>query len=238
MNERLQKVVARSGLCSRRAAEELIREGRILVDGTVAHLGQKIDPEVERVEVDGISLPVEPGLVYYLLNKPPGVISTAEDTHGRPTVLDLVPGETRVFPVGRLDQASEGLILLTNDGDLAQHVTHPSRGVTKTYAALVAGMPKPAEVRRLTQGVELDDGPARAIAARILDSSDGNTMLEIVMGEGRKREVRRMCEAIGAPIVRLFRSAIGPLQDVNLKSGEWRHLTITEIRSLYGTTVE
>ena len=107
MNERLQKVVARSGLCSRRAAEELIREGRILVDGTVAHLGQKIDPEAERVEVDGIALPVEPGLVYYLLNKPPGVISTAEDTHGRPTVLDLVPGETRVFPVGRLDQASE-----------------------------------------------------------------------------------------------------------------------------------
>lgn len=236
MNERLQKVVARSGLCSRRAAEELIRAGRIKVDGSVAHLGQKIDPALERVEVDEVALPVAPGLVYFLLNKPAGVVSTAEDTHGRTTVVDLVPEGARVFPVGRLDLDSEGLILLTNDGDLAQHITHPSNRVTKTYTALVHGTPKPADVRRLIDGVELDDGPARAVSARIVDALGENTMLEIVMGEGRKREVRRMCSAIGLPVITLFRSAIGPLRDGNLKSGEWRPLTIDEVRSLYGTT--
>jgi 23S rRNA pseudouridine2605 synthase len=233
LNERLQKVIARSGLCSRRNAELLIGERRVVVDGTIAHLGQKIDPEIERIEVDGVALPVAPGLVYFLLNKPQGVISTAEDTHARQTVVDLVPRETRVFPVGRLDQDSEGLILLTNDGDLAQHITHPSNQVTKTYAALIQGLPKPGQVRSLADGIELDDGLARAISARIVDSSGGNTMIEIVMGEGRNREVRRMCEAIGFPVVRLFRTAIGPLKDGNLKSGGWRSLSIDEIRSLY-----
>ncbi len=237
MNERLQKVVARSGLCSRRAAEELIRAGRITVDGVLAHLGQKIETNEEKVEVDGIALPVAPGLVYYLLNKPAGVISTAEDTHGRATVVDLVPAEPRVFPVGRLDQDSGGLLLLTNDGDLAQRITHPSHGVTKTYAVLVEGSPRAAEVRSLTRGVQLDDGPAQAIAARIVESMDGMTLLELVMGEGRKREVRRMCEAIGCSVTALFRTAIGPLKDGNLREGEWRSLTIEEVRSLYGASV-
>ena len=227
-------MVARSGLCSRRAAEELIRAKRITVDGIVAHLGQKLDPEIEKVAVDGVPLPVASGLVYYLLNKPKGVISTAEDTHDRPTVLDLVPREPRVFPVGRLDLNSQGLILLTNDGDLANHVTHPRFGVTKTYKALVRGKPTNSEVRRLREGVDLDDGPARAIQARIVDSTDQTTLLEIVMGEGRKREVRRMCEAIGAPAMTLFRSAIGSVHDGELKEGEWRRLTLEEIRSLYG----
>lgn len=238
MNERLQKVMARSGLCSRRNAELMIGAGRVVVDGTVAHLGQKIDPATERVEVDGVALPVAPGLVYFLLNKPPGVISTAEDTHDRQTVVDLVPRETRVFPVGRLDQDSEGLILLTNDGDLAQHITHPSNQVTKTYAALIHGRPRPGEVRRLADGIELEDGLARAISARVVDSSGDNTMIEIVMGEGRNREVRRMCEALGFPVVRLFRTAIGPIKDGNLKSGDWRNLSIDEIRLLYAAGSE
>jgi 23S rRNA pseudouridine2605 synthase len=234
LKERLQKAIARSGLCSRRAAEDLIRAGRVEVDGTAAHLGQKIDVEVEKVEIDGIPLPVAPGLVYYLVNKPQGVVSTALDTHDRPTVVALVPSEPRVFPVGRLDQDSEGLILLTNDGALAQHVTHPSGGVTKTYAVLVLGRPTPAAVRRLTEGVDLDDGLARAVSARIVDANADNTMLEIIMREGRKREVRRMCASIGAPVLTLFRSAIGPLRDGALRKGDWRALTVDEIRSLYG----
>lgn len=236
MIERLQKVIARAGLCSRRAAEELIREGRVTIDGTVAHLGQKIDPETEKVQVDGVPLPVAPDLVYYLLNKPVGVVSTAEDTHGRRTVVDLVPAEPRVFPVGRLDQDSTGLIVMTNDGDLAHHITHPSGEVTKTYAVLLDRTVSPADVRRLVEGVDLDDGPAAALSARILDRLSDRTLLEIVMGEGRKREVRRMCEAIGAEVVTLFRSAIGPLTDGDLREGQWRLLSIEEVRSLYGAS--
>lgn len=236
MIERLQKVIARAGLCSRRAAEELIREGRVVIDGTVAHLGQKIDPETEKVLVDGVPLPVAPDLVYYLLNKPVGVVSTAEDTHARRTVVDLVPAEPRVFPVGRLDQDSTGLIVMTNDGDLAHHITHPSREVTKTYAVLLDRTVSPADVRRLVEGVDLDDGPAAALSARILDRLSDRTLLEIVMGEGRKREVRRMCEAIGAKVVTLFRSAIGPLTDGDLREGQWRVLSIEEVRSLYGAS--
>lgn len=228
--------MARSGLCSRRRAEELIRDGRVTVDGTVAHLGQKIDPAREKMQVDGVALPIAPDLVYYLLNKPAGVVSTAEDTHTRRTVVELVPDHPRVFPVGRLDQNSTGLILLTNDGDLAQHVTHPSNGVTKTYAVLVEGAISTAETRRLVEGVELEDGQARALAARVLDRSGDQTLLEIVMGEGRKREVRRMCDAIGVGVVTLFRTAIGPLADGDLREGQWRELTIEEIRSLYGTS--
>jgi len=238
LNERLQKVVARSGLCSRRAAEELIRAGRITVDGSIAHLGQKIDPSVEKVEVDRIPLPVAPGLVYYLLNKPTDVVSTADDTHGRRTVVDLVPSEPRVFPVGRLDQDSQGLMVLTNDGDLAQHLTHPSHGVTKTYMVLVKGRMQPREVGLLKQGVELEDGLARAKSARVVDTTNDTTLLELIMTEGRKREIRRMCEAVGAQVVTLFRSAIGPLKDGSLREGEWRPLSIEEVRSLFGESGE
>ncbi len=238
MSERLQKVMARSGLCSRRSAEELIRAGRVTVDGVPAHLGQKIDVEQVAVEVDGIALPVAPGLVYYLLNKPVGVVSTAADTHGRPTVVDLVPAEPRVFPVGRLDQDSHGLILLTNDGEFAQRVTHPGFGVVKTYTVLADGRLSQSAVRRLVEGVVLEDGIARALDARVIDRLGDQTLLELTMGEGRKREIRRMCDAVGAPVVDLFRTAIGPLRDPGLKSGEWRLLDIGEIRSLYAGTGE
>lgn len=233
---RLQKLIAHSGITSRRGAEEMIRAGRVTVDGSPAHLGQKVERESVRVEVDGVPLPIRPGLVYYLLNKPVGVVSTARDPRGRPTVIDLVPPDPPVYPVGRLDADSEGLLVLTNDGDLTNLITHPSYGVTKTYTVLIDGMPTQAQVRSLVAGVDLEDGPAAAISARLIDSSRNRALLEMTMGEGRKREVRRMCEAIGFPVVRLFRIAIGPLTDPDLKSGEWRTLTMEEVRSLYAAT--
>jgi pseudouridine synthase len=205
-----------------------------MVDGEPAHLGQKIDPETARVEIDGIPLPVRPDLEYILLNKPPGVISTAADTHGRTTVLDLVDAATRLYPVGRLDADSEGLILLCNDGELTERLTHPRFEVPKTYLAMVEGAPGRAELRRLTDGVELDDGPAAARSARIVDATDTQTLVEVVMTEGRNREIRRMFDAIDHPVVRLVRTAIGGLTDQRLKPGEWRPLATHEIRILYG----
>jgi pseudouridine synthase len=230
---RLQKLIAHSGITSRRGAEEMIKAGRVTVDGVAAHLGQKVMRESAVVEVDGVRLPIRPDLVYYLVNKPAGVVSTVSDPDGRPTVIDLVPSVPRVYPIGRLDVDSEGLLLLTNDGDLTNLITHPSYGVPKTYSVLVEGAPSAAQVRRLETGVDLDDGPAAALSARLLDTSRNRALLEVVMGEGRKREVRRMCDAIGYPVVRLFRTAIGPLRDPGLKSGASRPLTLAEVRSLY-----
>lgn len=238
MNERLQKLIAHSGLTSRRGAEQLIKEGRVTVDGAPAHLGQKVDGATVRVEVDGVPLPIRPDLVYYLVNKPPGVVTTTHDPQGRPVVVDLVPAEPRVFPVGRLDADSEGLLLLTNDGALANRLTHPRYEVTKTYTVLVEGSPPRAQIRRLTEGVVLEDGRARAVAARLTGSTSDRAMLEIVMREGRKREVRRMCEAIGHPVVRLFRSAIGPITDPELRSGSSRPLSVHEVRALYAAAGE
>jgi 23S rRNA pseudouridine2605 synthase len=230
---RLQKLIAHSGITSRRGAEEMIKAGRVTVDGQRAHLGQKVVPESAVVELDGVRLPVRPDLVYYLVNKPAGVVSTAADPHGRPTLTGLVPREPRVFPVGRLDVDSEGLILLTNDGDLTNLLTHPRHGVAKTYTVLVAGVPSVAEVQRLATGLELDDGFAAAQSTRLLDTTRNQARLEVVMAEGRKREVRRMCDAIGYPVIRLFRTAIGPLRDPTLRSGQARLLTVEEVRSLY-----
>jgi len=203
------------------------------VDDEPAHLGQKIDPDVAIVRVDGIPLPVRPDQVYLLLNKPPGVVSTADDPQGRTTVVDLVNADTRVYPVGRLDAASEGLILLTNDGTLTELVTHPSHGVTKTYLALVEGIPSESSLRRLRDGVDLEDGPAAAKSARIIDRHDDRSLVELVMTEGRKREVRRMFDEIGHPVARLVRTAIGPIADRAIKPGEWRDLSIEEVRGLY-----
>ena len=203
------------------------------MDDEPAHLGQKIDPDVAIVRVDGIPLPVRPDQVYLLLNKPPGVVSTADDPQGRTTVVDLVNADTRVYPVGRLDVASEGLILLTNDGTLTELVTHPSHGVTKTYLALVEGIPSESSLRRLRDGVDLEDGPAAAKSARIIDRHDDRSLVELVMTEGRKREVRRMFDEIGHPVARLVRTAIGPIADRAIKPGEWRDLSIEEVRGLY-----
>ena len=226
--ERLQKVLARTGLGSRRVCEELIADGRVTVNGEVAVLGRRVDPEVDRVEVDGVPLSVREGVVYYLLNKPPGVVTTASDPQGRPTVVELVPAEPRVYPVGRLDAETEGLLLLTNDGDLTHRLTHPSFGVEKEYLAEVEGTPTRAALRMLREGVELEDGltaPAKA-------SLQPPNLLTIVIHEGRNRQVRRMCDAIGHPVRRLVRVRIGPLADRSLKPGTWRALTPAEVRAL------
>lgn len=226
--ERLQKVLARAGLGSRRVCEELIEDGRVRINGDEAVLGARLDVDSDVVEVDGVPLGVRPGLVYYLLNKPTGVVTTAEDTHGRPTVVSLVPDEPRVHSVGRLDMDTEGLLLLTNDGTLTHRLTHPSFGVEKEYVAQVTGTPGRGALRRLREGVDLDDGPTAPARA----SSPAPGMVKLVLHEGRNRQVRRMCDAVGHPVTRLVRTRIGSLRDTELAPGEWRELTTDEVRAL------
>lgn len=226
--ERLQKILARVGIGSRRVVEELIEDGRVVVNGSVAELGQRADPDVDAIEVDGVLVGVRPDTVWYLLNKPAGVVSTASDPQGRPTVVGLVPEEPRVFPVGRLDAETEGLLLLTNDGEVTHRLTHPSYGVEKEYLAHVEGTPSRLALRRLREGVELDDGiTAPATAAMV-----SRGVVRLVIHEGRNRQVRRMCEAVGHPVVRLVRTRIGPLVDTRLGPGEWRPLRQDEVRAL------
>lgn len=227
--ERLQKVLAQRGYGSRRTCEALITDGRVRINGEVATLGDRVRVETDLVEVDGRPAPLRPDLVYYLLNKPTGVVSTARDTHGRPTVVDLVPTEPRVFPVGRLDADTEGLILITNDGELTNRLTHPRYGVEKEYLATVhPPAVAPDALRRLRTGVELDDGvtaPARV-------SHPGPGVLRITIHEGRNRQVRRMCAAVGHEVIRLVRIRIGPLSDRRLEPGAWRELDDAEVRAL------
>jgi 23S rRNA pseudouridine2605 synthase len=231
--ERLQKVLARAGLGSRRACEELIADGRVTVDGDVAALGRRVDPEHQRIEVDGVRVLVDDELVHYLLNKPAGVVTTASDPQGRRTVVQLVPAEPRVFPVGRLDADTEGLLVLTNDGELTQLLTHPSHGVVKTYLAEVEGRPSPAALRRLREGIDLDDGPTAPARVTLVQQRTDGAAVEIGLHEGRNRQVRRMLEAVGHPVVRLVRTRIGPVADRSLRPGEWRALSRVEVRSLY-----
>jgi 23S rRNA pseudouridine2605 synthase len=226
--ERLQKVLARVGLGSRRTCEDLIAEERVRVNGEIAELGRRVDPERDLVEVDGAPIGIRPGLVHYLLNKPAGVVTTASDPHRRPTVMGLVPTEPRVFPVGRLDMDTEGLLLVTNDGELANRVAHPAHGVDKEYLAQVEGHPSRAALRVLREGVALDDGltaPAQASLA-------GPSLVKLTIHEGRNRQVRRMLEAVGHPVVRLIRTRIGPISDRHLPPGQWRSLTSRELRAL------
>lgn len=231
--ERLQKVLARTGLGSRRTCEGWIADGRVAVNGEVAQLGRRVDLDRDRITVDGVAVPTKPGLVYYLLNKPAGVITTADDPQGRPTVLDLVPVVPRVVPAGRLDADTEGLLLLTNDGDLVYTLTHPSRGVEKAYLVEVVGVPTRQTLRTLREGVTLEDGvtaPARVV---LVQEGAGGAALELVIHEGRNRQVRRMCEAVGHPVRRLVRTRIGPLRAPDLEPGSVRVLDVHEVRSLY-----
>lgn len=227
--ERLQKVLARAGFGSRRACDDLIAAGRVEVNGVRAQLGRRVEPMRDKVTVDGRPVGILPDLVYYLLNKPSGVVTTAEDPEGRPIALDLVPVEPRVFSVGRLDYATEGLLICTNDGELAQLLAHPSHGVEKEYLAQVSGDPGPGALRRLREGVEIEPGvtTAPARAARV---SPG--LLRLVIHEGRYRQVRRMCEAVGHPVERLVRTRIGPVSDPHLAPGSWRVLRLDEVRAL------
>ena len=223
--ERLQKVLAAVGFGSRRTCEDLISEQRVTVNGDVAILGRRVDAENDLIEVDGAPIGVKPGLVYYVLNKPEGVVTTSSDTHDRRTVMDIVPREPRVFSIGRLDLETEGLLLITNDGQLANRIAHPSHGVDKEYLAEVAGGDVPAgKLRSLRDGVELDDGVTAP--AKVSQPSPG--VLKITIHEGKNRQVRRMCEAIGHPVTRLVRTRIGPMQDRSLQPGEWREWTTEE----------
>ncbi len=236
--ERLQKLLARAGFGSRRKCELLIAAGRVVVDDEVAILGARADPATARISVDGVPVVVDTTRVYWLLNKPAGYVTTARDPQGRPTVIELVPNEPRTFSVGRLDLETEGLLLLTNDGELSELLTHPSHGVEKEYLAEVDGVPSPAALRALREGVPLDDGPARAVRAQVVQkSNDGGSAVVIVLKEGRKRIVRRMCSAVGHPVRRLVRTRIGSLTDPKLPPGAHRALTPLEIRALYASAL-
>ena len=209
----------------------MIAEERVTVNGEIAILGRRVDVEIDLIEIDGAPVGVRPDVVYYLLNKPVDVISTAKDTHGRETVVDLVPLEPRVFPVGRLDADSEGLLLLTNDGELTNRITHPSYGLEKEYLVHVecsnTGVNNTA-ISRMRNGIELDDG--MTAPAEVSQLQPG--VLRVVIHEGRNRQIRRMCEEVGYPVERLVRVRIGPLVDRHLSPGQWRHLTNAEVKLL------
>jgi 23S rRNA pseudouridine2605 synthase len=237
--ERLQKVLAHAGVASRRACEEIIRQGRVQVNGqVVTEMGTKVDPHRDAIRVDGkpISDPAEK--VYLILNKPPGYISTARDPWGRPTVLDLVPHQERLYPVGRLDAESEGLLLLTNDGELTHRLTHPRYEHEKEYLVRVKGHPQEAVLSQLRRGVDLEEGrtaPAqvsRASRKEGLETPLDTTWLRIVLHEGRKRQIRRMCAAVGHPVQRLIRVRMGPIELGDLPVGGYRSLSAKETRRL------
>ena len=232
VGDRLQKVLARAGVGSRRVVEVLIAEGRVKVNGDVAALGRRVDAEADLIEVDGAAVGTAPGLVYRLLNKPQGVVSTARDPEGRPTVVELVPPEPRVVPVGRLDTATEGLLLLTNDGTLHHRLTHPSYGIDKEYLAEIEGEPTPQTLQRLRRGVELEDGVTAPAQASLLSPH----VLRLVIHEGRNRQVRRMCEAVGHPVKRLVRVRIGNFELAALPPGKWKTLSASERAQVLATS--
>ncbi len=231
---RLQKVLAAAGLGSRRACEELIADGRVTVDGQVASLGVKVDPRTASIHVDGTRVVTDDRQVYLVVNKPPGVLSAMSDDRGRATLGDLVGDlPQRVFHVGRLDADSEGLLLLTNDGDLAHRLMHPSYGVPKTYLCEVPGPVARSVARQLLAGIDLDDGPVKADAFRVLDSLPPKALVELVLHEGRNRIVRRMLEAVGHPVRRLIRTQLGPIRLGDLPPGRTRRLGVPEVGALY-----
>lgn len=233
MEERIQKILARAGLGSRRACEELISTGRVKVNNRIAQLGDKADIRRDQVMVDGRILEKPEALVYIALHKPRGVISSVEEEFGRTTVLDLVPVETRLYPVGRLDFDSEGLILLTNDGELANRLTHPRYGHEKEYRVLVARRPDEAQLQAWRRGLVLPDGYRTAPADVQLSTPSGKGIwLRVVMREGRKRQIREIGATIGLPVVRILRTRIGSLQLGSLKPRQWRYLTEKEVIGL------
>ena len=230
--ERLQKVLADRGVASRRSAEELIRTGRVSVEGrTVTVLGTKVDP-ASRIEVDGRAVRPPRRHRYLMLHKPAGVLSTARDERGRATVVDLVGARERLYPVGRLDADSEGLLLLTDDGEWAQRLLHPRYGHEREYEVTVAGSAGEDALAALCRGVRLEEGVARAVVASAAPGRGDGTVLRLVVRTGWKRQVRRMCAAVGLRVVRLRRVRLGPLRLGALQAGRWRELTRREVASL------
>jgi pseudouridine synthase len=229
---RLQRYLAQCGVASRRNAERLIADGRVSVNGATAQLGRNIDPETDTVALDGEPVGRD-RKVYILLNKPQGVITSTRDTHDRRTVVDCLTGvDTRVYPVGRLDKDVEGALLLTNDGELAYRMTHPKYEVDKVYIAEVKGAMDDATARRLGTGIELDDGMTAPAKVKVLKRLGKDTLIRLVLHEGRKREVKRMCAAVGHPVMKLRRTAVGELSVRGMKPGHWRHLTDEELGTL------
>jgi len=247
MEERLQKLMARANVGSRRASEAIIAAGRVTVNGRVAKVGDKADPQVDRVLVDGRPLfaaehaPTEPYL-YIALNKPRGVISSLEDEleEGRTTVRDLIPiaAETHIYPVGRLDKPSEGLVLMTNDGSLAHRLTHPRYGHEKVYDVTVEGRMVDRTLEQWRRGVMLDGRITAPAPIEVIERSAEQTRLRIILREGRKRQIRRVAADLGHPVRRLIRERIGPLTLGDLQPGEWRHLTAAEVRELQRSAAE
>jgi 23S rRNA pseudouridine2605 synthase len=232
---RLQKILSQAGVASRRAAEKLIAEGRVSVNGvTVLEMGTKADLAADDIRVDGRRLKGPERHRYILLNKPAGYVSTRSDPQRRPTVIDLLRGVREyVYPVGRLDYDTEGLLILTNDGDLAARLTHPRHGVERTYEARVAGVPDERDLERLRTGIPLEGRRTLPAEAELLTRGKaGDSVLRLTIREGRKRQVRRMCEALGHPVRALRRVRIGPISDRRLKPGEWRELMEQEIAAL------
>ena len=230
---RLQKVLAEMGLASRRQAEEMIRQGRVTVNGRAARIGEKVDPSHDHIKVDGrrVALPSEK--VYLLLHKPKSTVTTLEDPEGRPTVLSLVKERgVRLFPVGRLDYDAEGFLLLTNDGDLAHRLSHPSFRIPRTYSVKVKGKPSAEEIRRLSRGISLEDGPTAACRITALRETRENAWMEMTLHEGRNRQVKRMWERMGYPVLKLKRISFAGLALGNLQPGEYRALRPKELEKI------
>ena len=231
--ERLQKFLARAGVASRRQSEELIVEGRVTVNGTVdTQLGTKIDPARDQVRVDGRHIRLAEEHVYVVLNKPRGVLSTMQDSRGRRALGDLVSVPARLYPVGRLDAASEGLILLTDDGDLANLLTHPRYGHDKEYRVVVNGQLSDKTLESWRQGLLLDGKKTARARVEVLGTRKDTTLLRVIMREGRKRQIRRVAEMLGHPVLELTRTRLGPLDLGLLDVGQWRYLTAKEVNSL------
>jgi 23S rRNA pseudouridine2605 synthase len=238
--ERLQKILSQAGIASRRASEQLMLEGRVTVNGaTVRELGTKADASSDDIRVDGRRITMPERQRYLLLNKPRGYVTTRSDPQRRATVIDLLRGvRDYVYPVGRLDYETEGLLILTNDGDLAAHLTHPRHGVARVYEAQVLGVPDAHDLDRLSRGVTVEGQRMTATSVRLLPSRNGrHATLQITIHEGRNRQVRNMLEAIGHPVDQLRRIAIGPIRDARLKVGHWRDLTDAEVKLLKKVSV-
>jgi len=235
MRERLQKILAKAGIASRRKAEELIREGKVRVDGrVVTEMGTQVDPETQKIECDGIPVTSKEKKIYILLHKPPGFLSTVHDPQGRPIVTDLLQNvKERVYPVGRLDLDTEGALLLTNDGELAQKILHPSHEVNKTYVAKVKGKPSTKKLDALTTGIVIEGRKTWPASIEVLHVEAQTSTLQIVIHEGRKRQVRKMFEAVGHPVLQLKRIAYGQLELGQLAPGKYRFLGPKDIKMIF-----
>lgn len=229
MKMRIHKYLAHAGVASRRHAEEMVAAGKVTVNGKVALVGRVIESDIDKVAVDGKVVQIDKNLVYYLLNKPRSVVSAVTDPDGRRTVVSLVPGGHRLYPVGRLDYDSEGLMLLTNDGDLAYKITHPKFEINKTYHVLVKGVLSEKTVGYLEQGVTIEEQKTAPAKVIIAEAQPNNTWIDITIHEGRNRQIRKMCEAVGHPVMRLIRIKLGPWELGDIPSGKFRTLKPEEI---------